>query len=136
MVWGLMTLGTYDAVLMFFPFVVLLWGSTQMINFVYLNSNVSDFKWIHRLNVIVHVRADISNEWWYRRHPCIFIEVHVPCQESESVYVCYGYWFYLFLPFSIGFWNCSDNMLYFCFHFIHNKPLLTSTCCKFSPLFT
>lgn len=23
--------------------------------------------------------------------------------------------------FPIGFWNCSDNMAYFCFHFIHNK---------------
>ena len=42
------------------------------------------------------------------------------CQLREvtgHVYVCLGYLFWHFLQFSIEFWNCSDNVLFFCFPF-------------------
>ena len=48
--------------------------------------------------------------------PSLFIEVPVPNQQSERSYImCYWYRFCLFLRFSLGFWNCSDSVVFVCF---------------------
>jgi len=50
----------------------------------------------------------------------LFIEVSVPSQESEHVmYVCVrSIDCVSFCDFSIGFWNCSNSVVYFVIHFI------------------
>jgi hypothetical protein len=45
------------------------------------------------------------------------IEVPVPRQDMNT-YICQGCWFSLcFYDFLIGFWNCSDSVVIFGFHF-------------------
>ena len=51
--------------------------------------------------------------------PPLFIEVPVPCQERERSCICVsGIDFASFNDFSIRFWNCSDSVALFVFHFI------------------
>ena len=46
-----------------------------------------------------------------------FIEVPVPSQESKPLCICVkGINFDSFYDFSIGFWNCFDNVVFFVFH--------------------
>ena len=44
---------------------------------------------------------------------------------SGHVYVCFGYRLFLFLRVFIGFWNCSDSMVFFVFHVIIIGGILT-----------
>jgi hypothetical protein len=47
---------------------------------------------------------------------CLFQSMIVSCY----VFVCWGCWLCLFLRFlyNIGFWNCSNSVIFFVFHFI------------------
>jgi len=54
--------------------------------------------------------------------PPFFVEVPDPGQASEQSCICVvGYQFGTY-DFSIGFWNCSDHVVFFVFHFIAKIP--------------
>jgi len=67
------------------------------------------------MTLIISLRGE---DWVHKisLNPPRLIEVSVPSQESEESFV------YVFvvsiLPFSIGFWNCSDSVIFSVFHFI------------------
>ena len=47
--------------------------------------------------------------------PRLFIEACEPSQESDLSCICVGV---SMLSLSIGFWKCSDSVVFFVFHFI------------------
>ena len=57
----------------------------------------------------------------------LFTEVPVPSQESEQSCVCVlvGIDFASFYDFSIGFWNCSDRVVFFFFVLFFNNITVT-----------
>jgi len=62
--------------------------------------------------------------------PPLFVEVHVPSQESEWSYrVCL-----CFYNFSLGFWNCSDSVEFSFFNLLYSIDLNHEKLCLFSNL--
>jgi hypothetical protein len=78
------------------------------------------------------------SQLWYHKPPPLFIEVPVPSEKSEqpcicvlgvstkpgqraAMYLCvWGLDFAFSYAFDSGFWNCSNSVAFFYFHFISN----------------
>jgi hypothetical protein len=70
---------------------------------------------------LIYTAYDVWRFWTHKTSltPPLFIEVPVPCQESERSCICVrGIEFATFYDFSVGIWKCSDNVVFcFCFPF-------------------